>query len=292
MTTTNPVWFTDAIAQPYDSGETKVDGVRITYRAWGKSGAPCLVLVHGGAAHAGWWDHIGPHLSADHRVIALDLSGHGDSGRRDNYSLESWAAEVMAVAHAEGGDRPIIFGHSMGGFVVLTAAKLHGAELGGVLAIDSPVQEVSPEVKAWIAEGKKLPGHKVRATRDEIISRFRTLPADDSSLEYVRAHIAASSIVEVDGGWTWKFDPNIFFHTRMAPEDLAAAECPVALIRGERGMATSDITAAVAERLGGHVPVTVIPDAGHHIMLDQPIAMIAVLQTLAGQWHRARKHHD
>ncbi|MBK5217228.1 MAG: alpha/beta hydrolase [Propionibacteriales bacterium] len=75
----------------------------------------------------------------------------------------------------------------------------------------------------------------------------------------------------------------------MAPEDLAAAECPIALIRGERGMATSDITASVAERLGGHVPVTVIPDAGHHIMLDQPIALIAVLQTLAGQWDQPRK---
>jgi pimeloyl-ACP methyl ester carboxylesterase len=70
----------------------------------------------------------------------------------------------------------------------------------------------------------------------------------------------------------------------MEPEDLAAAGCEVALVRGERGMATTDITESVAEILGGHVPVTLVPDAGHHIMLDQPIALIALLQTLIGQW--------
>lgn len=284
-----PAWFGTALGEPHDSRHVSIEGARISYRTWGEPGRPAVVLVHGGAAHAGWWDHIGPHLSAEHRIIALDLSGHGDSDRRTNYSLEVWAAEVRAVALAEGSDRPVVFGHSMGGFVALTAAKLYGAELGGVLAIDSPVQETSPETRAWIAEGKKLPGHKVRADRAEILARFRTLPADESSLEYVRAHIAEDSITRVDGGWTWKFDPNIFFHSRMEPEHLAAAACPVALIRGERGMATSDITAAVAERLGGHVPVTVIPDAGHHIMLDQPIALIAVLQTLIGQWEKPRK---
>ena len=70
----------------------------------------------------------------------------------------------------------------------------------------------------------------------------------------------------------------------MEPEDLAAAMCDIALIRGERGMATTDITDVVAERLGRDVPVTVLRVAGHHIMLDQPIALIAVLQTLLGQW--------
>ena len=55
-------------------------------------------------------------------------------------------------------------------------------------------------------------------------------------------------------------------------------------MRGERGMATTDITESVAEILGGHVPVTLVPDAGHHIMFDQPIALIALLQTLIGQW--------
>jgi len=283
MTSDVPAWFADALGQAYDAAELEVDGVRIAYRAWGKSGDPVAVLVHGGAAHAGWWDHVAPHLASGHRVIAIDLSGHGDSAHREAYSLVAWADEVMAVAAAESDQPPVLLGHSMGGFVVLTAAQRHGQAIRGAAAIDSPVREMSPEARAWVAS-EHVPGNKIYPDRETILGRFRTLPADDASLPYVRRHLAEGSIHEVDGGWTWKFDPRIFLRARMEPEDLAEAVCDIALIRGERGMATTDITDAVAERLGRNVPVTVIRDAGHHIMLDQPIALMAVLQTLLGQW--------
>lgn len=279
-----PVWFVDALAQSYDAREVEVDGARIAYRSWGKSGHPVAVLVHGGAAHAGWWDHVAPHLSAGHRVLAIDLSGHGDSGHREVYSLETWADEVLAVAAAESAAPPVLLGHSMGGFVVLTAAQRHGDLIRGAAAIDSPVREMSPETREWKDKAEDTFGQKTYPDRETIIGRFRTLPADDASLAYVRQHLAEGSIREVDGGWTWKFDPRIFFRSQMEPEELAEAPCDIALIRGERGMATTDITDVVAERLGRDVPVTVIRDAGHHIMLDQPIALIAVLQTLLGQW--------
>lgn len=278
-----PAWFADALGQSYDSADVEVDGVRIAYRAWGKGGDPVAILVHGGAAHAGWWDHVAPHLAAGHRVIAIDLSGHGDSGHRETYSLDAWADEVMAVAAAESGQPPVLLGHSMGGFVVLTAAQRYGRAIRGSAAIDSPVREMSPEARAWVAS-KHVPGNKVYPDRETILGRFRTLPADEASLPYVHRHLAEGSIREVGGGWTWKFDPHIFLRARMEPEDLAEATCDIALIRGERGMATTDITDVVAGRLGRDVPVTVIRDAGHHIMLDQPIALIAVLQTLLGQW--------
>lgn len=279
-----PTWFTDAIATPYDTAEVTVDGARIRYRAWGKPGRQAVILIHGGAAHAGWWDHIAPFLAAEHRVVSIDLSGHGDSDRRDEYSLELWADEARAVAAKESTGRPVIAGHSMGGFVGLTAAKLHGENLRGVVAIDSPVREVSPEVKSWLATHSELPPNKIYPDRETVVGRFRTLPEDEAGLEYVRRHIAEQSVREVDGGWSWAFDPQIFLGAQMEPEDLAEAACEVALVRGERGMATTDITSSVAAILGGHVPVTLVPDAGHHIMFDQPIALISLLQTLIGQW--------
>jgi len=284
MSSQNPVWFTHALDQSYDSADVEVDGARIAYRAWGKTGSAPVVLVHGGAAHAGWWDHIAPYLAAEHRVIAIDLSGHGDSGHRETYAMATWAAEVLAVARVESDVAPVVFGHSMGGFVALTAARDHGESLLGAAAIDSPVREMSPEAKAWVADAKDIPGTKVYPDFETIIGRFRTLPEDSSSLPFVQDHLARGSVKQVDGGWTWKFDPHIFLRSRMEPEELAEAGCAVALIRGERGMATTDITELVASLLGGHVPVTLIPDAGHHIMLDQPIALIATLQTLLGQW--------
>ncbi len=279
-----PNWFADAIATPFDTHEVTVGGARISYRAWGKPGGQGVILVHGGAAHAGWWDHIAPFLAVEHRVVAIDLSGHGDSDRRADYSLEAWADEVLTVASRESVGRPVIAGHSMGGFVGLTAAKLHGHSVRGVVAIDSPVREISPEAKTWLASNPTMPDQKVHPDRQSVIARFRTLPEDEAGLEYVRRHIAEQSVREVEGGWSWAFDPQIFVSAQKEPEDLAEAGCEVALVRGERGMATTDITESVAEILGGHVPVTLVPDAGHHIMFDQPIALIALLQTLIGQW--------
>lgn len=285
---TVPQWFTWALDQKPQHLEIEVEGVPIAYRAWGEPGSPVVVLVHGGAAHSGWWDHVGPHLAVDHRVLALDLSGHGDSGRRDAYTLETWAREVMVVATSESPGRPVVFGHSMGGFVALTAAREHGTDLLGAAAIDSPVKAISAEARSWRPDRDlSMPLYPDART---MVARFHTLPEDASCLPYIRDHIARGSIhhvVREDGaGWTWKFDPRVFLRSMMEPADVARSACEVALLRGERGMATTDITEEVRSRLGGHVPVTVIPDSGHHIMLDQPTALIAVLQTLLGQWRR------
>jgi alpha-beta hydrolase superfamily lysophospholipase len=64
-----PGWFRRALAQPPEHWDVDVEGTRIHYRAWGDSGAPGLVLVHGGAAHSGWWDHVAPLLSS-HRCMS------------------------------------------------------------------------------------------------------------------------------------------------------------------------------------------------------------------------------
>lgn len=281
-----PAWFVDALAHEPERLTVDVDGATVAYRAWGEPGSPVVVLVHGGAAHSGWWDHVAPFLAPGRRVLAPDLSGHGDSDHRPRYDLATWAAEVMAVAAAEGSHRPAVLGHSMGGFVTLTAAVDPRYSLLGAAAIDSPVRAMSSEARAWQDKHPTLPPHKVHPTREAVEARFKTLPSDDATLEYVRAHIASGSVRQVEGGWAWKFDPRIFFSARMEPEALAAAPGPIALVRGERGMATTDITDSVASMLGGHVPVTLVPDSGHHIMLDQPLALIGVLQTLLGEWSR------
>ena len=121
-----PAWFTDALAAPVAELTTMVDGTPIAYRAWGEEAARGIVLVHGGAAHSRWWDHIGPLLADGRRVVAIDLSGHGDSGRRGSYSLDGWAREVLAVAEDAGiaAVPPTVIGHSMGGLVTLRAASL------------------------------------------------------------------------------------------------------------------------------------------------------------------------
>src|SRR5260370_36800646 len=81
--TSPPGWFSAALDAPVQVGTTTVDGASIAYRAWGDPDGRSIVLVHGGAAHSRWWDHIAPMLTDGWRVVAVDLSGHGDSDRRD-----------------------------------------------------------------------------------------------------------------------------------------------------------------------------------------------------------------
>ena len=277
-----PAWFTAALATPVTQRTTIVDGATIAYRTWGDPGGRGLVLVHGGAAHSRWWDHIGPLLADGRLVVALDLSGHGDSARRESYSLDQWAREVLAVAEDAGiATPPTVVGHSLGGLVTLRAAALFGSGIEGAIVIDSPIREMSPEEHAAM-EHRAFGGLRVYPSKEAILARFRPVP-DQPVLGYIADHVAATSIREVDGGWTWKWDPAIF--TRQVPPTLLTRlECRVALFRAEHGMVSTEMSDVMYDRLGRVAPVIEIPAASHHIMLDQPIALVAAIRTLLSGW--------
>jgi len=278
-----PPWFTAAMNAPVKQARVDVDGTPIAYRAWGDRGDAGIVLVHGGAAHARWWDHVAPLLDGGRRVVALDLSGHGDSGRRDAYSLDQWSMEVLAVAAAAGiVTPPTVIGHSMGGFVALRAASLYGSSLAGVVVIDSPVRDIPPEERA-AREQLAFGPLRVYPSREAAIARFRPIP-DQPALPYIFAHVASTSIRPVEGGWSWKFDPRIFARHELSQSRLTRLDCRVALYRAEYGILSARLSEIMYDRLGRLAPVIEIPAAGHHVMLDQPIALVTGIRTLLSDW--------
>jgi pimeloyl-ACP methyl ester carboxylesterase len=275
-----PAWFDRALAAAPQHGDVEVEGARIHYRAWGEPGRPGLVLIHGGAAHSGWWDHVAPQLTS-HRVVALDLSGHGDSGRREIYDMHLWAREIVAVALAEGLDRPVVVGHSMGGWAAVTTGVEHGDAVSAVAYIDSPLNDQPPE-ESRLRERQRP--RRVYPTVDDAMVRFRTLPPQDVVLPYVRDHVARESLHRVEGGWTWKFDPSFFGNRLLLRDLLPQLAGPVALFRCEHGL-VSPVMAEEMQRLVPHrLPVVDLPDAGHHPMLDQPLALVTGLRTLLAFW--------
>jgi pimeloyl-ACP methyl ester carboxylesterase len=113
------------------------DGVTIVYSACG-AGEPALVFVHGGLANRSFWDAELKAFGASHRVIALDLAGHGESGTdRTKWGLPEFGADVKAVADAEKLKRMIIFGNSLGGPVAIEAALLMPGRVAGVVGVDT-----------------------------------------------------------------------------------------------------------------------------------------------------------
>jgi pimeloyl-ACP methyl ester carboxylesterase len=110
------------------------------------------------------------------------------------------------------------------------------------------------------------------------------VPPDPVTCPVVEAYIAEHSVRSVGGGWAYKTDPAALEPVLTRMEELTEVSCPVALIRGERGIATAESTAAAAARLGGDVLTTVVPDVGHHVGIGQPVALIAVLRLLIDRW--------
>jgi pimeloyl-ACP methyl ester carboxylesterase len=284
-----PAWFSAALATAPEERATEFEGTSIAYRAWGNPADRNIVLVHGGAAHSRWWDHIAPLLARGWRVVAMDLSGHGDSGRRERYSLDSWAREVLAVvADAGTAASTVVIGHSMGGLVTLRLATLAGSQIAGAVAIDSPIRDMAPEDRA-ARQQRAFGPLRVYPTREAAIARFRPIP-DQPVLAWVAAHVAATSIRPAEGGWTWKFDPQVFARDTLTPELLTRLDCRIALFRAEHGLVTPQQGEAIYDRLGRIAPLIEIPVAGHHIMLDEPVALAAALRTLLADWDHSIPH--
>jgi len=290
-----PAWFTDALSVPFTDGQVSVAGADIHFVAWGEPGRRGLVFVHGGGAHAHWWTHVAARFAGDFRVVALDLSGHGDSDHRAEYTIGEWTEEVVAVAHAGGIDGPpVVVGHSMGGFVTVTTAALHGDELAGVIVCDSPVTAPDPEVESYrLREAFGRP--RTYARIEDALVRFRTIPPQEHYLDYVVDHVARRSLRRIDDGWVWKFDRRIFEQFGRSMRGIALpylpkVRCRFALLRSEFGLVTPDISASMYEALGRVAPVIEIPEAGHHAMLDQPLVLLTALRTLLADWDHSEPH--
>jgi pimeloyl-ACP methyl ester carboxylesterase len=275
-----PAWFTRAIGVRPQSGSLTWSGTEINFLMWGPGDTPGVILIHGGGAHAHWWDHIAPYLARDQRIVAVDLSGHGDSGHRHAYSLDDWSGEVLAAAKAGGiAGRPVLVGHSMGGMVALRAATSFAGELEAVVVVDTPIGNLTPEDRAAREQAAFGPLRKY-PTEQDAIARFRLIPPQEQALPYLVRHIADRSVRRVAGGWSWKFDPKIFDRDTLDPASLAAMRCPTALVRAEHGLLTAEMCAHVRLASGRQAPAVEIPEASHHVMIDQPLTLVTALRAL------------
>lgn len=79
---------------------------------------PLLVLIHGITENRHTWDPLLDDLAADHRVLRVDLRGHGQSPKGESYAVDELAADVYACVSELGDETPMIVGHSLGGMVV------------------------------------------------------------------------------------------------------------------------------------------------------------------------------
>jgi pimeloyl-ACP methyl ester carboxylesterase len=113
------------------------DGTLISYEVYG-TGEPTLVFVHGLSCDSRYWRNQIPVFSLEHKVVVLDLAGHGHSGvTRETYSMEAFGADVQSVVEVTGSQNVILIGHSMGGAIIAEAARLMPQRVKGIIGIDT-----------------------------------------------------------------------------------------------------------------------------------------------------------
>ena len=116
---------------------TEPDGVHIEYRLYGK-GDPAIILVHGWATDANYWNAQLHPLKAKYTVALVDLAGHGgSSASRTDWSMGNYGEDVATVARVLPNQQLILVGHSMGATVALEAAPRIGDRLIGIIAVDA-----------------------------------------------------------------------------------------------------------------------------------------------------------
>ncbi|MFD0277468.1 alpha/beta fold hydrolase [Kitasatospora sp. NPDC127111] len=116
----------------------------LAYRESGRPGGPPLVLLHALGEGADDWAGVLPRLAPDHRVYALDLRGHGASGRPGRYGLTGMRDDVLGFLDALGLERVDLVGHSMGGVVAYLVAQEQPGRVGRLVLEDVPAPYPRP----------------------------------------------------------------------------------------------------------------------------------------------------
>lgn len=291
-----PAWFTEALSCAPERSFTPVAGASIETLAWGERGRPGLLFLHGNGANADWWSFIAPFFARTHRVAALSFSGMGGSEWRESYSLDLHMQETFAVAEAlglfESPEKPLFVAHSYGGYVLMAGAAHHGGRLRGTVMVDSAIRRPE-EHRSWTPPPPRT-AHKIYASLPDALARFRFAPTQDCEHLFIADFIARASLKTVPNageeggeGWTWRFDPSLWGRLRLVdlPALLAAPRCPLAQIVGDRSrLVAPPVADFMRETAPQGSPWIEIPDADHHVMVDQPLAFVAALRGLLVGW--------
>lgn len=235
------------------------DGVPIAYEVHG-AGPPALVLVHGWSCDRTYWRGQLEPLSRDFRVVAIDLAGHGESGlEREAWTIEAFGADVATVVGELELDRVILIGHSMGGDVVLEAARRLRGRVAALIWLDTYSHLGSPRTADQVeAILDPFRADLAGATR-ELVRGLFPADAEESLVEWVAADMAAAPRAVALGALE-----SSFTYGRTVTTPLQELGLPVVAINPESP--STDVSSM--ERYG--VEVVLMSHVGHFLMLEDP----------------------
>lgn len=250
----------------------EVRGLDLHVLEWGPAGRSGVLLLHGGAAHAHWFDAVATALGEHRHVVALDQRGHGESAwaKPPAYATEDFAADIVSVLGALGWDSAVLIGHSMGGHNAIACAAWYPERLRGLVIVDTRPAIPAERLAQMRERGARPP--RRHPTVEAAVATFRLLPPETRADPDLLAHLARESVAWRDGAVSLRFDPECY--AARVPADgwqlVPRITAPTLVIRGEL---SPILTRPMAERLRAEIPaarLAEIPGAYHHLVLDRP----------------------
>lgn len=235
------------------------DGVPIKFDVTGE-GSPALVFVHGWSCDRTYWSEQVASLSANNKVVTVDLGGHGDSGLgRDDWTIASFGADVAAVAEHLDLDSVVLIGHSMGGDVIFQAARRLPEKVEALVMVDT-----YKKLGAWNSDAEidefaaKFESDFPRVTEDFVRGFFP--PNANQTLVNQIAKDMASAPPEIAVNAL----RSSFQHAREIPGLIDELKLPTAAINPD----DSPTDHESMDEYG--VVVAIMPSVGHFLMMEEP----------------------
>jgi len=256
-----------------------VGGLRLSFLEWGNEGRPVLCFLHGGSAHAHWFDFVTPSFADRFHVVALDQRGHGESqwAEPPAYATQNFAADLLGFIDELGWQRVALIGHSMGGHNSMSFAAWHPDRVSALVIVDSRPLIPTDRLDRLRRRGERT--LRPYPTREAAAQSFRLLPRETNADPALLAHLGASGVVDKDGAWVYRFDPAS--NAERQPADawtlLDRITAPTLIARGELSpVLPRDMADKLRAAIRGATLVE-IPASCHHLVLDNPAAFVQEL---------------
>jgi pimeloyl-ACP methyl ester carboxylesterase len=251
-----------------------VNGLKLQYLDWQSSAPRSMLLLHGALLQAHVWDFFSLDMRRNFHIHALDLPGHGDSdwAPDGDYSRARVTRDVATLVEQLDLTSLVLVGHSFGGSVAAMLTARLRDRVRALVMLDSTLL---PTGQASI--------RTLAATGPQTFDTFEEFARHAAGLGNRRdpARVSTSLLWHArqldDGRWTWKYDPAVR-HVGLGPADfsdvwsaLRAYAGPLLFVRASRH---SHLSEEAAERLCAlpNVRMVVVPEAGHNVMTDNPLA--------------------
>lgn len=240
---------------------------------WGGDRQPVLIL-HGFSRHAWQAAPTAEALAPEHRVIALDQRGHGDSDWTDAYGTRLAVGDVLALLDALDVAQAALVGHSMGGMVSLAFAALHPDRVSAVVFGD-----IGPEINpAGIERIQRQTAERDVFASIEDAYAFSLANDPYADPDALRSWVEHNVRELPDGSLTWKYDTALRNATakydNFAGDDQwafwSAIDGPILILRGEHSDILSQDIAARMLAANAQAQLQTLPNAGHSIAIDAP----------------------